>query len=69
MKPRPTENLSTPPPGRLRRAGEAMRRLARAVPEALRQAIPAADPPCCHGYGHAYCPDEECYNATAGGER
>ena len=46
-----------------------MRRLARAVPEALRQAIPAADPPCCHGYGHAYCPDEECYNATAGGER
>ena len=59
MKPSPTTDHSMGAWIRLRQAWRAMVR-------ALLAAWPAPDPPCCHGYGHAYCPDKECYNFDRG---
>lgn len=57
--PQPTPHHITRPRSRLR-AGW------RLMIEALRQAVPADDPLCEHGYGTGYCPGEICRHSDQG---
>ena len=58
--PQPTQQHSTSGWTRLRAAWGLM-------VEALRQAVPADDPLCEHGYGAGYCPGALCHHSDGDG--